>query len=308
MEYVEFLKKVKEQVKQIMGDGYEVTIESILKNNSLVLDGLIIKEPKQSRISPNIYLNSFYELYNEGVSIQEISQQITKVYYENNQVEQRYLEYVDMLNDYERCKDKIILRLHNKSLNEKLLEECPYEEFNDLAITYHYLVECGNVNIATIRINHSIFEGWNVDREELLKNAMSNTVRLFQPKVCYIRDMIRNLIDTQEYVFDDDFAEDEMDLNMLVITNLQCNFGAIAILYNGLLKCIADKLESDLIILPSSVHEVICVKKTDNTDIYDLLSMVKEVNDTQVKLEEILGYNIYIYSRLKETIEVVSKD
>ena len=316
MEYVEFLNKMKEMVQHNMGEAYCVTIESVLKNNSLVLDGLIIKDSKQSRISPNIYLNSFYELYKEGISLQNIVDKIVEIYFNNNQAELKYLEYVDKLNDYEQCKDMIVMRLHNMSMNEKLTKDCPYEKFNDLIITYHYLVEYGESSMASIRITNSIFEVWNVNREEFKHNAMKNTVRMFPPKVCYIRDMINNLINTDgyydiditEFAFEDDFVEDESVMNMFVVTNSLCNFGAIAFLYNGLLKCIAEKLQSDLVIIPSSIHEVICVKKTADMDIYELLMMVKDVNDTHVKYEEILGYNLYIYSRENDAISIYGKD
>lgn len=316
MEYFDFLNQIKERVQECMGDEYSVCIESVLKNNSISLDGLIIKDPKQSRISPNIYLNSFYDLYKEGISLETIVKRVVEIYYDNNQIELKYLEYVDKLNDYQQCKDMIVMRLHNKQMNYELIKDCPYEVFNDLIITYHYMVEFGETSVASIRITNSIFEAWNVNREEFRDNAMSNTVRLFPPKVCYIRDMIKNLINTvggydieiSDFVFDEDYIEDESFMNMFVVTNCQCNFGAIAFLYNGLLKCIADKLQSDLIILPSSIHEIICMKKTEDTNVHELLSMVKEVNDTHVKLEEILGYNLYIYSRKNDTIDMISEE
>ena len=44
-------------------------------------------------------------------------------------------------------------------------------------------------------------------------------------------------------------------MTMLVITNTGRLYGAAVILYSGMLKQVADKADSDLFILPSSLHE-----------------------------------------------------
>ena len=53
-----------------------------------------------------------------------------------------------------------------------------------------------------------------------------------------------------------------------------------------------------LIILPSSVHEVILVPDDGITGKEFYTDMVKEVNDAQVEPEERLSYNVYYYDRV----------
>lgn len=68
MNYNEFMNYVKVHVADYLPEKFanaEITISQTIKNNDVVLDGLTIHNP-DSNISPNIYLNSFYEEYQQG--------------------------------------------------------------------------------------------------------------------------------------------------------------------------------------------------------------------------------------------------
>ena len=98
----------------------------------------------------------------------------------------------------------------------------------------------------------------------------------------------------------------EDELTLYVLTNREKIFGASAMLYSEKLKELADRFGCDLLILPSSVHEVLIVPD-DRKREYDYYRwMVKEVNTTQVDPEEILSYNLYRYDRKKEEIEEIT--
>ena len=60
----------------------------------------------------------------------------------------------------------------------------------------------------------------------------------------------------------------------------------------------------DLFILPSSVHELLLVPDTGNTNmsVSDLTNMVKEVNATQLAPDEILSDNVYYYDRSQKKL------
>ena len=66
-------------------------------------------------------------------------------------------------------------------------------------------------------------------------------------------------VDTAEgrYSLDDPWCS-----NLYVLTNKSRINGAAGIMYEGVLKKLADKLESDMYILPSSIHEVIILPKS----------------------------------------------
>jgi hypothetical protein len=89
---------------------------------------------------------------------------------------------------------------------------------------------------------------------------------------------------------------------MYVISNRDKINGAACILYKDVLKDFAQTIESDLYILPSSIHETIVVPKTPATNPQDLSQIVKETNDNHVEREEILSYSVYEYKRKENNL------
>ncbi len=84
---------------------------------------------------------------------------------------------------------------------------------------------------------------------------------------------------------------------MIVITNCIGIYGAAAILYKDLMQSLADELNCDLYVVPSSVHEMIVIPAEDK-ELYEMLSsLVKEVNTQFVDPDEILSDRVFIYMR-----------
>jgi hypothetical protein len=83
---------------------------------------------------------------------------------------------------------------------------------------------------------------------------------------------------------------------MYVISNEKKINGAVSMLYEDVLYDLAEKLGSDLYILPSSVHEVIAISATMG-DPNELADMVTEINMGQVALDERLSNQVYHYDK-----------
>lgn len=67
--YSEFMEYIKENVTDYLPERFEeaeISIQQVVKNNDVVLDGLSIRNP-DSNLSPNIYLNPLYEQYSHMV-------------------------------------------------------------------------------------------------------------------------------------------------------------------------------------------------------------------------------------------------
>ena len=70
MNYDEFKETIADEIKDFLPEKFEdsnVAINTVQKNNEQ-LDGLTITSP-DSNVSPTIYLNSYYESYQDGESI-----------------------------------------------------------------------------------------------------------------------------------------------------------------------------------------------------------------------------------------------
>ncbi|MEG2700536.1 MAG: DUF5688 family protein, partial [Hungatella sp.] len=71
------------------------------------------------------------------------------------------------------------------------------------------------------------------------------------------------------------------------------------------LKSFADLLEQDLVILPSSIHEVLLVPYEEELCFEELASMVQHINQTEVPQADQLSNQIYYYSRIKDQVSLV---
>lgn len=84
-------------------------------------------------------------------------------------------------------------------------------------------------------------------------------------------------------------------VDLLVLTNKTRMYGAAAMLFNGVLEDISKRFDDDIVVLPSSIHEVLIVPITSIVAYDVLLNMVREVNLTEVSVEERLTDSIYIW-------------
>ena len=79
MQFEEFTECIREDLESLIEPGQKVTLQTIDKNNGTKYQGIVIIDPVLN-ISPTIYLEPFYLKYLNGLTIQEICNDIMKVY------------------------------------------------------------------------------------------------------------------------------------------------------------------------------------------------------------------------------------
>ena len=90
---------------------------------------------------------------------------------------------------------------------------------------------------------------------------------------------------------------------MYVFSNHTGVNGAAVMLYGSYFDELAERLDSDLYVLPSSIHEVIAVP-ADCDEAELLKNAVVEVNATAVSAEEVLSESVYRYNRESGVLEI----
>lgn len=293
-----FSKTVKAVMQQYFGTGYAVEVHEVVKNNDLCLTGLIIRE-ESSNLAPAIYLESYYEMYQNGKSLENVCAEIIRVY-EANRVTTDF--DVTSITDFNKVKERIYYKLVNAEYNEQMLEDVAYIKFHDLAIVFYILVSSDADGMATTNVKTSLLERWNISKAQLFNVAVENTQKMFRCKVCSMKETMMELFVSQpdeesKEVFYDFFADAEAMIPMYVCSNSEKFYGAGVMLYNGLLKAFADRIGSDFYIIPSSVHEVLFVPVTVGIGIEEMKSIVRAVNVEEVAEDEVLSENIYYYNR-----------
>jgi hypothetical protein len=92
--------------------------------------------------------------------------------------------------------------------------------------------------------------------------------------------------------------------NLLIISNRNMNFGAVNMFFSDVTDKVYETFDEDFYMLPLSIHEILCVRKSfanrDNDNFReteeDLLDMVEQINDHVLsKTFDILSYNIYLH-------------
>lgn len=79
MKFEKFVEKIIENMQKRVPEDYMVQVENIQKNNGLMLTGLTMGDQRWN-VYPTIYLEDFYEKYEQGVSIEKIIDIIWKMY------------------------------------------------------------------------------------------------------------------------------------------------------------------------------------------------------------------------------------
>ena len=296
MEYKEFVEYIKMNAGYIAGEGGNITINHVIKNNGCEMDGLVIME-KGKDIAPTIYLDSFYELYTNGENIKNIIRQIEVIYEQNKN---NVTFDVNILKHFDTIKDKIVYKVVNYRSNEKLLEQVPHKRILDLAVVFYCLLDNEYGRSAPALIYNNNLKNWNVTIDDVYKAALKNTPDLLHSKISSMAALFEKCgvnVDGEEVDLKDYVPSD-----MYVLTNESKLNGAACILYENVLYDFAQKLGADLYILPSSVHEVILLPKLSMFEKDELVNMVKEVNTEGVAADEVLSDHVYEYNRTERLI------
>lgn len=290
------IKDVKEKLPQ-----YEIVTNQVHKNN-VVKDGLcgIIDHKK---LAPTLYINEFYSDYNDNDKpykevLQNVMNIITYCEDDNNKItvecNNNAMNILSKLNDLEH---NVMPRVVCTKTNTDLLDNVIHREFLDMSIYYVIQIKVDD-SVASVKITEDLLKskGITVDEEQLFKWSINN-LKQYNNYVISMPKMINCIM----YGFNEkDFIGfNEEDL-MLVIKNDDVN-GANNILNIDILKEISDTVNSDLYILPSSIHELIVIPTdiayTTDMSVNELKEMVSEVNTTTVDNEDVLTDTVYLYSR-----------
>ena len=202
------------------------------------------------------------------------------------------------VNDFEEIKGNVVFKLVSK--DEELIEKVPHKDFLDLTIVFY--INVNNTHFALI--NNQVAEQLNINEEDLMNVAMENTPRILGYKLKGIFSTIAELTGCENEIYDIAQLEDSL-VPLQVLTNTIDTYGAGTILYPNLMENIAEKFQSDLYIIPCSVHEMLIYKNNEQMDKDILKEMITHVNDNEVPKEDILSYNLYFYSREKNEISIV---
>lgn len=178
-------------------------------------------------------------------------------------------------------------RLINAEKNREYLEGKPHVDLLDLTAVFEVDTTKLIGQPSSTVISESVLEHAGITRDELYAHAMENE------KIVY--DSLMNILFPA--------MESVEDADIIVATKENKYYGATAMLHTDILAKIAEIKGDDLIIFPSSVHEVILIPGSFSDNAEDMIGIVKQVNATEVRPEDFLSDNVYYFDRATKTVE-----
>ncbi len=213
---------------------------------------------------------------------------------------------IEDLDNYEKIKGKLFVRLLNTERNTAVLKDTIYRQVGDIALVLYYLAGEKDGYILSTKVKEYFLEKWRKEREDVFEAALVNTYFISPPRIYHWEKML----------FDKEYSGDNfMDIlsqykpnrgiaGNCLSTEKRTN-GAAAIFLPGVARRLAELLESDLYLVFTSVHEVM-VHSTDAVYPEDLKGVLLDTVRKATPKEDYLTSSIYRYGRMSGefTVEV----
>lgn len=317
MNYEEFKKAVIENFSSFLPDEYQhldVSTTRSMKVNREI-DSLVCRDlTSEINAGPSVPINDMFERYEKGEDFDEIMSRVAETV--AGAFDDMPKEFAESGLDFDSAKDRIVMCLVNTEQNSEMLKQVPHREFEDLSIIYRWCISHDGTGMKSTIVNDGLAERIGVNEEELYRLATENTKEVMPTTVRSMEEVITemimgDLLDSDPELENDDLGLEDMISNlstknpMFVISNKFNMFGASAILYEENLHMLAEKLDDNLFILPSSIHECIAVPASMGSA-EELSAMVLEVNTEQVELADRLSNNVYHYDKDMRTLKLAS--
>lgn len=285
MSYEGFKEYFWEQLKNTLSEGIELQEQNCLKNNDLQEEMLTCKEEGKN-LTPRIRTREFYDLYRQqGMKTAvEVAIEILG--------DRRKVDVHKVIEPWEVMKSGVNVEVINYEWNQERLkkEKMVYEKILDLAIVF--TVNLREDKDFKMTITSGLLEQWKITKDELISVAYENFAKADYAIISY-EDVMEQLLGLR------------IESELCVLLNRSKLRGASGMLRIDLLQDLADKKESDLLILPSSVNEVLLLAEEDNIlDMDSVKKMVEDINRDYVDEEERLSDNIYTYKRKTGKISI----
>lgn len=255
-------------------------------------------------------LEDYYEHYGTDISMEEVITDISNIVDGNRESLEKSGEIEE---DFNAAKSRIVYRLINRQSNHEWLKDVPYREFFDMAIVYYILLNKNDNGQMSIDITNKHMEKWGVDEEGLYNIAKENTPKLYPCRVESVRENVRRIHEKskrkdEEWQQIERYLKEDEEYPLYELEQEDSINGATALIYPEVLKAIAEMLESDLIIFPACIYEVLIAPYREDMDASDYKRIMKHMNDTVLPFEEILSKHVFRYSREADYLAYIWPD
>ena len=178
MNFDGFVEEVKNRIKDFLPEDYANADVEITESKKLnyTYPALIVKKEGQE-IDASIDLDMLYNMLDD-MSVEEILEQAADM-------AQRQPEGLDIndIQDYEKARERLFIRVSNAEENRELLKDTPHKEIMGLAVTRHVLVGLEDGEMGSTMVTAPLLEKFGVTTEQLFEDAFLNSQEILPPSI-----------------------------------------------------------------------------------------------------------------------------
>lgn len=265
--------------------------------------GIAFIDKKQSGAYPVIYVDDFLDEVNERVmTTMEVAKHLLYIYQNECLSAQEIFNrnsIVNMVSSWDNLKEHVNMRLINTDNNREMLKNLPHFDFYDLSCIFYIQV---NENMES-KITNELLKELKIDEYILAEQARKNTIKAgfkIDGLAELAADAMAKDLGMPSQMVEDLFGEEIQNEQAFVYRTAKEFDGSIVLLFPSLFKTQANKFQENLILTPSSIHEVIAYPES--------VGNMEVITDRNIiDTEEILTTNLYYYDRELNNIRLLKK-
>lgn len=265
-------------ITELNNRGYKADSHNVIKNG-VVLEG--IKISTDGNVAPVIYTETIIKNAEEQhKTLDEVVSDVIRVYEGSKVVNFD----VDMPFDRDYILNNIYIGMQKDGNEDIEKRTCDLEGIESYLYIRGKLDKNGYYST---KVSRAILESANISECEAWERAEANT---------NAETTIMSLAEVMCSMMNIEYSEEMENMSPLyVLTNTRKIKGASAILNKKALAEFGKKHNADkIVVLPSSIHEMLLMPYTEETELDTFSAMVGEVNNTEVDPKERLTDRAYI--------------
>jgi len=297
--YDAVIEEIKDQIPESLKEYIEIEVQEVNKTNDDKQMAVAIRL-SPTGAAPVLYLNEFYEAYQDGETIEDIASHILCMTAEAGI---RMPDFESMSMEYDDIQDKLTMQMVEGERNKDRLQNLIYRPMDNGMVMIPD-IELGRDESGYYRapVTKEMAYDMNYDIDKLLTRAFDN---LTENRVPALYEMESGPLNLTESLGDTNPMKDDFVITggsrMYILTNHMRDGGASVLFYPGMKERIGDLLGQNYYVLPSSLHEMIIVPEHAGPTLEYLQQCVKDVNRT-IAPQEVLSDKVFLFDREKNKL------
>jgi hypothetical protein len=265
-------------ITELQNRGYKAEAQTTIKNG-VKFEGIRIQTG--SNVAPVIYTESIIEnAEKENKTLDEVVSAIIKIFEDNKS----FNFDIEALKDKDFILNNLYIGLQKDSTENIIKKGCDLDGIE----SYLYIRGTNKDGSFSIKLNKGLLENANISEVEAWEKAETNN-----NEETNLESMAKVLARMMGMEY---FEEMEKGIAPFYVISNKCNNrGASAILNKSVLSDFGKHYNTNkIVVLPSSIHEMLIAPYTEDIDLDSFTSMVTEVNGTTIDPVERLTDRAYI--------------